>query len=176
MDLDFEIDYEELMSIDEDSLDVEWLEQPKKMVQMVKIAANCERELNKTKDKLAQVKADLSRDIRANPDKFGLDKVTENAIFEKVQTHKDYIEAFNDFVDAQYEAQVAAGSVKAMEQRKSALENLVKLHGQQYFAGPKVPRDLSSVVSEFREKQKAKKEARIKIGKSMKRNKIERTR
>ena len=27
--------------------------------------------------------------------------------------------------------------------QKTALENLVKLHGQQYFAGPSVPRDLS---------------------------------
>jgi len=29
-----------------------------------------------------------------------------------------------------------------MAQRKDALENLVRLHGQQYFAGPKMPRDV----------------------------------
>jgi hypothetical protein len=37
---------------------------------------------------------------------------------------------------------MAQAAVNAFEQRKSALENLVRLFGQSYFAGPKMPRDL----------------------------------
>ena len=42
-----------------------------------------------------------------------------------------------------YESDMAKGAVRALESKKDALENLVKLHGQQYFAGPKMPRDIS---------------------------------
>jgi hypothetical protein len=38
--------------------------------------------------------------------------------------------------------------------RKAALENLVQLHGQNYFAGPKVPRNLSKERDEKEERQK----------------------
>ena len=41
----------------------------------------------------------------------------------------------------------------AIDQKKSALENLVKLHGQMYFAGPSIPRDLDKEW-EKREKEK----------------------
>ena len=44
--------------------------------------------------------------------------------------------------------------LKAFEQRKDALENLVRLHGQQYFAGPKIPRDLPSEMEKRTNKNK----------------------
>lgn len=170
-----EMDYEEFMDIDESSLDVEWLEQPKKMVQMVQHAANINRELAKTKDRLSQVKAELAKKIRSKPEKYGIEKITENAIFETIQTTDEYKEANEEYLDAMYEAEVASGSVKATEQRKSSLENLVKLHGQQYFAGPRVPRDLATMRIEYQEKQKRKKDVAGKIGKSLKRKKLNRT-
>lgn len=166
-----EFDYEEFMEIDEDSLDVEWLEQPKKMVQMVKIAAKVKINMERAKDNLAQVKAELAKKVRAAPEKYGIEKITIDAVNDVVQTNKKYIEAYEEYLEAVYENEVASGSVKATEQRKSSLENLVKLHGQQYFAGPKVPRNLSEQATLFREKVQRSKEVKSKIGKRLKRTK-----
>lgn len=166
-----EFDYEEFMEIDEDSLDVEWLEQPKKMVQMVKIAAKVKINMERAKDNLAQVKAELAKKVRAAPEKYGIEKVTIDAVNDVVQTNAKYIEAYEEYLEAVYENDVASGSVKATEQRKSSLENLVKLHGQQYFAGPKVPRNLSEQATLFREKIQRSKEVKSKIGKRLKRTK-----
>jgi len=166
-----EFDYEEFMDIDEDSLDVEWLEQPKKMVQMVKIAAKVKINMERAKDNLAQVKAELAKKVRAAPEKYGIEKITIDAVNDVVQTNAKYIEAYEEYLEAVYENDVASGSVKATEQRKSSLENLVKLHGQQYFAGPKVPRNLSEQATLFREKVQRSKEVKSKIGKRLKRTK-----
>lgn len=168
-----EFDYEEFMEIDEDSLDVEWLEQPKKMVQMVKIAAKVKINMERAKDNLAQVKAELAKKVRAAPEKYGIEKITIDAVNDVVQTDAKYIEAYEEYLEAVYENEVASGSVKATEQRKSSLENLVKLHGQQYFAGPKVPRNLSEQATLFREKVQRSKEVKSKIGKRLKRTKNE---
>jgi hypothetical protein len=46
-----------------------------------------------------------------------------------------------------------------MYMKKEALENLVQLFGQQYFAGPKMPRDLS--------KKRARKEQQKETNKSI---------
>ncbi|MCK9457122.1 MAG: hypothetical protein M0R31_07490 [Candidatus Riflebacteria bacterium] len=159
------------MDIDEDSLDVEWLEQPKKMVQMVKIAAKVKINMERAKDNLAQVKAELAKKVRAAPEKYGIEKITIDAVNDVVQTNAKYIEAYEEYLEAVYENDVASGSVKATEQRKSSLENLVKLHGQQYFAGPKVPRNLSEQATLFREKVQRSKEVKSKIGKRLKRTK-----
>lgn len=166
-----EFDYEEFMEIDEDSLDVEWLEQPKKMVQMVKIAAKVKINMERAKDNLAQVKAELAKKVRAAPEKYGIEKITIDAVNDVVQTNAKYIEAYEEYLEAVYENDVASGSVKATEQRKSSLENLVKLHGQQYFAGPKVPRNLNEQATLFREKVQRSKEVKSKIGKRLKRTK-----
>ena len=166
-----EMDYEEFMDIDEDSLDVEWLEQPKKMVEMVRIAARVKRELDYAKENVSMIRAELGKKIRENPSKYGIDKITEGAINEAILSNKQYRDAQKELIDAQYEHEVASGSVKATEQRKSALENLVKLHGQQYFAGPRVPRNIHEQREEFRKKKANEKTAKNKIGQVLTRKK-----
>ena len=59
----------------------------------------------------------------------------------------NYKEASQELIDTKYKAEMVRAAVSAIEHRKDALENLVRLYGQQYFAGPKVPRDLSAEAS-----------------------------
>lgn len=139
-----QINYSEDIRIDESSLDVEWLDQPVKMLEYSRHAAEMRREMDRAKDALDLSKAELDRKIRTRPEKFGLEKVTEGAVVNAIIAHEDYQNALSDYNDARYENEVAQGAVRAFEQRKSALENLVKLFGQQYFAGPTLPRDLSN--------------------------------
>jgi len=57
--------------------------------------------------------------------------------------HQDHIDAKDELIESEYQAAVIRSAVFAFNQRKVALEELVRLHGMQYFAGPKAPRDLN---------------------------------
>lgn len=139
------MNYERDMEIDESALDVEWLEQPNLVMRYSRNEAETERRKDLAKESLDLVRAKLDKDIRINPELFGLGdlKITETVVSNAIISHEDYKEAYKEYLDANYEYTLAKNAMKAVVQRKDALENLVRLHGQNYFAGPKVPRDLT---------------------------------
>lgn len=139
-----DLNYEADVKIDIHALDVEWVNQPVLMRKYTELAAKLGWERDVAKEYLAQLKADLEMKIRSNPDKYGLtSKVTEAGIASTILLQKSYQAAVQKLINAEYEFKTAQGVVQAFDQRRSALENLVKLLGQGYFAGPKAPRDLS---------------------------------
>lgn len=136
------MNYEKDIRIDENSLDVEWLEQPSLFMKYARNAAQARMDLDAAKQTLDVVKAELDKRIRENPEHYDINKVTEGSIQSTLITQEEYKIAFENFLGVKYEADMAQGAVNAFNQRKDALENLVRLYGQQYFAGPKIPRDL----------------------------------
>lgn len=156
------MDYERDIVIDETALDVEWLEQPVIMRRYGQYQAETRQAMSLAKERLEYIKAKLDREIRSDPDSYGLVKATEGAISGTITLHDDYQDAMKDFLDAQYENDVAVAAVKAFEQRKTSLENLVRLHGQQYFAGPSVPRDLSKEWVDHENRKRS--NAKVRIG------------
>jgi hypothetical protein len=149
------IDYDKDVRIDETALDVECLDQPSLMVKYARLLADAEQRLDEAKEALDLVKAELDKEIRSDPDRFDLAKATETSVANAVIMQPEYAEASNRMIEAKYEAKVLAGIVRAMDARKTMLETLVKLHGQQYFAGPNVPRDLSHEAKKRRDQQKS---------------------
>lgn len=155
------MDYEKDMKIDPNALDVEWLEQPNLMMKYGRIAAQTKVDMDMAKEKLEVVKAELDKDIRLNPEKYDIAKLTESVVTNTIILQPEYKEASEVYIKASYEFNMARYAVQAISDRKDALENLVKLHGMQYFAGPSVPRDLSK---EWESKQKQKKvDSRIRM-------------
>jgi hypothetical protein len=150
------MNYEKDIEIDENSLDIEWLNQPSLMLKYTRHSARMRMELDLAKQNLDIAKAESDKAIRGNPEKYGIEKVTEAVIANAILIHPKYQQAYTDYLTAKFEVDMAQGAVGAFEQRKSALENLVRLHGQQYFAGPKIPRDLTW---ERAEKQKSSNES-----------------
>jgi len=147
------MNYEKDVEIDETSLDVECLEQAVLMMKYCRNSAKCEKERDLSKEALGLVKAELDKKIRTSPEKFKLEKVTEGAIAAIILQSDEYKEANEDYLEKCFEFNVASGAVKAVDQRKKMLELLVQLHGQSYFAGPRVPRDLSNERKLKEEKQ-----------------------
>jgi len=137
------MNYETDIVIDEQSLDIEWLEQPRLMLKYARHASEAKKKLDQAKEKLDLVKSELDREIRMNPDEFDLAKVTDSAVSATIPTCAKYKDASEAFIQAKFEADIAMNAVYAFNARKDALENLVKLYGQQYFAGPKMPRDIT---------------------------------
>lgn len=150
------MNYEEDVRIDETALDLEWLEQPSLMMQYGKMMAQANRELDELKETLNLVRAELDKAIRTNPEAYGIEKITETVVQNTIIQQTKYQEAQQEVLDAIYESKVASVAVQAIDQRKTALENLVRLHGQQYFAGPRIPRDLEK-EREYRQESANKK-------------------
>lgn len=139
-----ELDYEKDIVIDDSALDLEWLDQPALFLKYSRNLAKCNQELDETKQNLDIVKAETDSKIRKNPEKYKIEKITEAVVTTLILQDVEYQEAYQIYLNAKYQVDIAMGAVRAFDQRKSALENLVKLHGQSYFAGPKLPRDLSA--------------------------------
>jgi hypothetical protein len=131
------------VNIDETALDVELLEQPRLVKQYGDIVAEARKELDYIKDAFDTTKAELSKEIRADPDEFGLSKITENIVAETIILQDAYKKAAEDVVEAQYRYNMARSAFESISARKDAIEGLIKLHGMQYFAGPSVPRNLT---------------------------------
>ncbi len=158
--------YEEDLYIDDQALDFEWLDQPNLMFKYTRLHAKAKKELDRVKEKMDMVIAELDRDIRSNPGVFGIDKITETIIRNTIILQKKYTKVKKELIEAQYEVHMIGGAVSAVEHRKQALENMSKLLALEYFAGPKVPRDLSDRTA--KEKRAKKSNASIKISRGKK--------
>lgn len=136
------LNYERDMEIDETGLDVEWLSQPRLTMKYAKHAAETKRLADMAKEKLEVIKSTLDLAIRTDPAAYGVTKITESAIQSVITLSPEYQKVNQDAIDARYEQDMARYATQAVNDRKDALENLVRLHGVQYFAGPRIPRDL----------------------------------
>lgn len=145
------MNYEQDIKIDHDALDIEWLEQPELMMRYSRHQARCALDYDKAKERLEVVKAELDKQIRQHPEKYEIAKITETVILNTIITQPKYTATQGEMLDAKFEWDIARAAVNAINGRKDALENLVRLHGMQYFAGPKMPRDLTREVERKRQ-------------------------
>ncbi len=111
------------------------------------------RQVDRAKLNLELVENGLSLDCRSNPDKYNLTKVTEAAIASSIKCTSEYQDAASALTNARHEAGLLDAAVTAMEQRKRMIEVLITLHGQQYFAGPSVPRDLGDAWNKYQQRR-----------------------
>ena len=135
--------FKEELEIDPDALDVEWLMQPQLFVKYAELYVNAEAYFESTKERLEFVRATIDNKIRNTPKAYtsGDKKLTETSINSLILTDPEYMEAATVHNAAKKTFKSLGIAVKAFEQRKSALENLVKLHGQSYFASPNASSD-----------------------------------
>lgn len=140
MNLNFEKD----IFIDEDALEQEWLEQAEKARQYGRYYAECRKRVALADEKVKVIRSELVKKANSNPLKY-CNKASPNAgdieaFYRRSPSHQ---KAKQELIEAQYEldmAEIAKNEIGYT--RKTALENLVKLYGLGYFAGPKVPRNI----------------------------------
>ena len=142
------MNYEKDLAIDRDRLDWEWLNQPQLFFRYARAATEAKTQADAAKERLELTRANLDSSVRGNPDKWGLSKPTEAAISSAILRDEGYQDEQKVLAKAQADAALLAVAVRAMEQRKSALENLVRLHGQDYFSTPREPDNAKEEVRE----------------------------
>lgn len=157
----YDAEVEEDLRIDEDALDVEWLRQPTLYAKWNRRHADAEAKVGQRKQKLDMVRAELARTIRTNPGRYKItDRITENVVEQTTILDEGYQTAMKRYLNAQKEVGYVLAIVRSLAHRKDALENLVRLMGQEYFSGPIAPRDLSKEMTTRRKTEVANRKIR----------------
>jgi hypothetical protein len=131
------------LEIDINKLDAEWLKQPSLFFDYAVKEAHARLRLDDAKTALDIAKAEADKAVRSNPMAYGIAKVVNDAIASVITAMPKVQEAADEVRQAKYALDVLGAATKALEMRKSALERLVMLHGQNYFSAPTVPENLS---------------------------------
>jgi len=149
-------DYEKDLEIDKYALDAECVDQPRKFMKWSENLADAMAELDRADQRLDVTKAGVEQDVRKDPDKYFIEKVTEAAIKVAVTLDQTTKDAHEDWVQAKHKVGILMAARGAMEQRRSMLENLVKLFLSGYWADPKVkPEHKEAMAKESFENQKS---------------------
>jgi Na+-translocating ferredoxin:NAD+ oxidoreductase RnfC subunit len=139
----------EILSIDQNLLDREWLNQPRFFFQYARQLADARRSYEEAKANLKLVAAEADQKVRERASQME-QKVTEAMIAAAVLRRNDYREAEQAVFTAKHNMDVLDAAVEALRHRKDALENLVRLHGQNYFSEPRATGDNKSMVDDMR--------------------------
>jgi hypothetical protein len=141
------------LEIDKDNLDLEWLGQARKYFEYSEKLAKARQELDAVKTEQDVVYAELDQAIRTDPEKFGLTKTSEGAIKQAAISNERYGEVTAKLHALKYETDILSAAVAALDHRKRALEHLVTLWTNNYWAEPRIPETADRKKFEEREKK-----------------------
>lgn len=129
---------ESVLDIDKNDLDKEFCRQPRLYIKYAAELANARMLLDESDNSLKAIKATLDGLIRSDPSAYDLpDKITETVIASAILLQDSYMKAQKKVSLAQYKVNLLFAMIGAFDHKKSALENLVKLQGQSYYATPR---------------------------------------
>jgi len=140
------------VSIDPHQLDREWLEQPRMYFRYAAALGDARRELDEAKSSFDLVKAEMYLEVRSNPGKFGLEKVTEKSLEAVVLSQNEYGQAQNEVIQAKHKVDILGAAVTALDHRKKALENMVTLHMADYYSKPRAKGESKEAVADMEKK------------------------
>lgn len=114
-------------------------------------AANAVHEKKMLKTRLNVIKAELELAVRRNPPK-DLGKLTEGSITALVTIDPKYIEAEEEYIEAETFASDMLNAKQAMEEKRDALKNAKDLYATGYWATKPVP-DMQGVEAAYVDKK-----------------------
>jgi hypothetical protein len=133
----------DFFDLDDTRLDEEWAQQSKHYYEHALELADARAALERAKARRDLVAAEVDRDIRADPAKYNLEKITEPAVEKQVTLSRRYAQANEEVIEAKHTVDVLFATVEALEQRKKALEGRTSLWlGNYYSDAP--PKDKAS--------------------------------
>lgn len=132
------------VAINPDELDEIWMLQPQIFEKYAENFAAMMQKRDNFKIELDALKSKKMKEIIDDPPKFGLKKTTDAVITAVLNEQEDYIAKLKEYNQINHDYNVSKDRKDALKQKKDTLENMVKLFGLNYFAGPMVPRKLES--------------------------------
>ena len=117
-----------------DELDRHLIEQPKAVKNASAELAEAKKDAAELKAQLDVTKAEAELKVAKNPEKFGLEKATGALISATVETLKSVQQVTKALLEVRHRVEVLSALMTSLDHRKYALQDLVKLHGQDYFS------------------------------------------
>jgi len=152
-----ELSFQDDFRIDEHDLVTESYKQPMLAFNYACAQAEATRERDKKKQTLEITKAELDSDVRANPGRYGIEKITENVVSSTILSDEKTQQAQADLIQAQYELNILQAAVDSIVyQKKAMIDNLVELMKMNYYvnqAGTPSPGIQANVGTKTREAQ-----------------------
>ena|SRR4030042_2055000 len=132
--------YEADVQIDRESLDHEWLTQPGLYFKYAKEAEDVQDEVKQLKQELAVNDAEAEDEIRTKA-KDKEEKITDKYVAAQIVLDKNHQKLSEEIDAKEHELRILKNAaIPAMDQKRSALENLVKLYLAGYWASPSEPK------------------------------------
>lgn len=149
-----EEDFDDNVSINMDALHESWADQALRMLHWCKKAAKYRDQMDTAKSLMVLVEAEEGAKARSDPAAAGISSAAAKPVEDYVVATPRYQEAQEAYLLAKKRLSLADGVVTALEHRKKALESLVFLHGQQYFAAPQARNEAAEEVSKHAVRKK----------------------
>jgi len=144
---------ESITEIDKDNLDKECVNLPSDYRRFAFLAAESKRDVQEAKAYADVVSARLGLQIRKNPAKYDIEKLTESIVSATILVQEEQVEATKALIKVQHRYEMTQAVVWAMEHKKRALTLLVELHGLGYFSDVKMSSKGKEAVEEMTKKQ-----------------------
>ncbi len=128
---------DDLTHIDQYDLPREWVTHADRYHERALKAADAKKTKELAEDHVRVIRAEVARNIRLHPSKYGLDKPTVAAVEGEVELDSGVRFAEKELIEARYAYDVYAADVASLDHRKRALEKLVDLLLADFFAHPK---------------------------------------
>lgn len=143
-----DLNYEEDMYIDMDNLEVEILNQSQLAMKYGKYLSECRKVHSLAEEKVKLTRSELNNKASKDPKRWIPSKnPTVGNLEAYYRSHPKHIRAKEEAIAAEFELELAQIAFNEISRtRRFALENMVKLYGLQYFAGPKVPKSLEEIA------------------------------
>lgn len=155
---DFHINYDEDKHIDETNLHLEWLDQSDITQKYVYYFAHKKMQERMAEKRLSFERSMLDKKIRKNPSSFGVEKITDEIVKQAIIRTESYQQAWQKYIEAQYEASIAYGALEDMRERRRILEGLNYLYNVGYYS---VPEEQRSIVDDRRIREEYGKKIRV---------------
>jgi len=129
------------LPIDMNDLEGEWIRQPSMYVEVGQWCAELRRDAKQAKQHAEFVYSQTLLDVLNDPNHAGLPKITEAANKAYILTVQDYRDVQDAANEAERQANDSQRLLEALEQRKAALRDLVRLYVHEYYmdVDPKGP-------------------------------------
>ena len=146
-----ERDYAKEVETDKDNLEIDLEKLSGQYLYWSKKEVEAKEENEKAYQKLEVTKAMVSADVRTNPTKYGIDKITENAITIAVTCSPLVTKAEADVIETSKNARLIGAAVKSFDKKSSALGHLVDLWKNGYYSSRAIPKEMRTSVEEKRQ-------------------------
>ncbi len=144
---------------------------PRMVFKYVKMLNDTNTNIAEAKSEMALADAEIGESIREDPASFGLpEKITVSAAEGTIILQPEHKECLTKLQILQKRWGILNAAVKALDHKKSMLEQEVKLHGQNYFATPH-PKLVGEQNAEFQKRLEDAKDEASKIRKRKRKRK-----